>query len=389
MQSQQVSIDSIVADSEWNTRKDLGDLQGLKASIARSGVKQPIHVQQRGDEFFLVAGFRRFASAKDLELDEIPAIVSPEDASEAELLLVNMSENVNRESLNPMDEAEGAERLISAGVEEDEILDELGWSKQLLTRRLALLETSNIVKNALRENRVSVQQARSISDLPEDRQEKFVDKAHALTTRKLRDLVDQEIESISNDSIDDLIEEDEEDLDDFDPEEEDEFNQSEIAQSVVENFKDLLGGSVGTSAADELIAVRAIDFMALDIDDLVSLEQAVRRIITENDWIDSGEVFDKDNNPSPDASADEDWDDEEDFDEELSDSVDEEPDDDSEEFPRLVTGEEVSDEGEEPEGDDQEESVGSEDDIWEDELDEDWEDEEWEDDVVDDEEVDF
>ncbi len=197
MSIEHIAVEDIRADAKFNARRNIGDIEDLVASIGSIGMQQPMGAQRVKGGFRLVYGFRRLEAAKEVGFDTVPCVVYPTSKKIRDLMLLNLQENVVRQSLNPMDEAVGVERLLKKGFDETEVKDALGWSQTLLTQRLGLLEMTEQVQEGLRDDRITVSQARAITQLPDDRHERFVDVASALTTQRLKELVDRELEKIN------------------------------------------------------------------------------------------------------------------------------------------------------------------------------------------------
>ena len=141
-QMDEVSLDSIVP-ADMNVRTDLGSLDELTQSIKDIGVKQPILLFDAGDEFQVFAGFRRYESAKMAGLESIPAVVySSDEISSEDMLTINMVENIQRASLNVVDEANGYQTLKKDhGLTNKQIAAKVGMPVSRIRERLNVLKT--------------------------------------------------------------------------------------------------------------------------------------------------------------------------------------------------------------------------------------------------------
>src|SRR4029079_7935388 len=111
-------------------------LQELSASIKASGVIQPIVVRRVGGAYQLVAGERRWRAAREAGLTRIPAVVR--DVTDAESLEIALVENLLREDLNPIEEAEAYQKLLA----------QFGWTQEALAQRVGRDRSS--IANTLR-----------------------------------------------------------------------------------------------------------------------------------------------------------------------------------------------------------------------------------------------
>lgn len=198
----QIPLDKCVADESFNTRqKGLGDITELKASIAAIGIKEPLlgKAKENNDgEVEIYAGFRRLEAARQLEMTTVPVIVVKRRAITRQLMLIaNVSENVHRADLNPVDEAYALQRLqADHNMSTDEICAQLGIKKDRVQKRFRLLKLKDVVRDAVHEDRISVNAALEIDRLPVEKQDKFISVAEELHGNKLKALIDKEIDKI-------------------------------------------------------------------------------------------------------------------------------------------------------------------------------------------------
>ena len=198
---QQIPLDRVLTPTENNTRTSLGDLKDLTASIKEVGVKEPIlvkNLENDRNEVEVFAGFRRVGASKLAEKKTIPAIVYPRKSVTKKLALVlNITENVQREDLNPIDEAQAFMKLRTEHkLSDDDICSGIGVRKSRLYQRLRLLELPINIKNALKEDKISMVAALEIGKLPEGKQSKYIKLANELRGEHLRKMIEKELERI-------------------------------------------------------------------------------------------------------------------------------------------------------------------------------------------------
>lgn len=161
----EVDIDLIQPSKEQpRTRFSEQRLEELAQSIRNNGVIQPILVRARGDGFELVAGERRWLAAKKSGLRRIPAIVReiPDDRV-LELALV---ENIQRQELNPIEEANAYMRLISTlGVRQEELAQRVGKDRSSVANYLRLLKLPPDLQVLVEEEKLSMGHARCLLGL--------------------------------------------------------------------------------------------------------------------------------------------------------------------------------------------------------------------------------
>jgi len=162
---QELPIDSIVANPR-QPRKAFDDkrLDDLSQSLKRSGVLQPVVVRRHGQQFEIVVGERRWRAAKRAGLSHIPAVVR--EATDAETLELALVENLLREDLNPMEEAEAYQRLLTEFAwTQDELGQRVGKDRSSVANFLRLLKLPELIQADLRAGRLTMGHARALLSL--------------------------------------------------------------------------------------------------------------------------------------------------------------------------------------------------------------------------------
>ncbi len=171
-------------------------LDELRASISEYGVLVPIIVRRRGEGYELIAGERRWRACASLGLTSVPAILRASDDRDA--LEVALIENLQRENLNPLEEAAGLQHLIDEfGLTQEDVARRVGKSRPAVTNALRLLALPEGVKAMLADGRLSPGHARALlAAAPADR-EALAERAvrGALTVRALERIAAQETAS--------------------------------------------------------------------------------------------------------------------------------------------------------------------------------------------------
>ncbi|MDR0702223.1 MAG: ParB/RepB/Spo0J family partition protein [Azoarcus sp.] len=147
------------------TRMDPGSLEELAASIREQGIMQPILVRPLGgDEYEIIAGERRWRAAAIAGLDEVPCLVReiPDNAA----LAMSLIENIQRENLNPLEEAGGIQRLIDEfGMTHQQAADAVGRSRPAASNLLRLLNLAQPVQELLIAGDIEMGHARALLPL--------------------------------------------------------------------------------------------------------------------------------------------------------------------------------------------------------------------------------
>ncbi|MFT6406864.1 MAG: ParB family chromosome partitioning protein [Arenicella sp.] len=148
------------------TNMDQASLEDLAASIRSQGIIQPILVRPiAGGKYEIIAGERRWRAAQIAQLHEVPVLVRhiPDEAT----LAVALIENIQRENLNPVEEAAGLKRLMDEfGLTHEEMAKSVGRSRTAVTNLLRLLSLSSGAKHLLEQGNIEMGHARAILGLP-------------------------------------------------------------------------------------------------------------------------------------------------------------------------------------------------------------------------------
>lgn len=290
MNVQDINVQDIDTNLIVNCRKNV-NVEDLKESIQNSGIQIPVGVSiQEGGRYGLIYGFRRFTACSELGMETIPARIIG-NKEEADLLVMNLQENVSRQNLTPMEEALAMQRIINAGRDVEDFRVALGWTKTMVTQRLALLEMSGPIQTALEKDTISVNQARAIQDADENHHDVLIELAENGGTVKA---LKEEVESLKGFSP---VEDDE--ITDFkfdDDEQSDEDFQKEIdredAKALAEANSNLVKSQLLDCGAKVIednhawfayqIAIDSIEFNRLPKAELVALVNAIQTLAGEH-----------------------------------------------------------------------------------------------------------
>ena len=158
----ELAVDSIEPNPN-QPRKSFDDakLHDLSTSLGQTGVLQPVVVRRVGQGYQLIVGERRWRAAKLAGLTRIPAIVR--DATDSQSLEMALVENILREDLNPMEEAEAYQRLIAEyGWTQEELAQRVGRDRSSVANCLRLLKLPALIQTDLREGRLTMGHARAL-----------------------------------------------------------------------------------------------------------------------------------------------------------------------------------------------------------------------------------
>jgi ParB family chromosome partitioning protein len=146
------------------TRFDDAALQELAASIKASGVLQPVLVRRHADSFQLVAGERRLRAAQIAGLEKIPAVLKQVD--DRQMMELALIENVQREDLNPIDEAKAYKALVTTvGLTHEQLSERIGKQRSSISNALRLLTLPVEVQDMVSRGTLSAGHARALLGL--------------------------------------------------------------------------------------------------------------------------------------------------------------------------------------------------------------------------------
>lgn len=169
---QMVKISKIEPNREQPRRHFEEDaLLELADSIKQFGVLQPLLVQKKGDFFEIIAGERRWRAAKLAGVKEVPVIVK--DYTKQEIVEIALIENIQRENLNPIEEAMAYKRLLTEfNLKQDEVAERVSKSRTAVTNSMRLLKLDEKIQQMIVDEMISTGHARALLAI-EDAEEQY------------------------------------------------------------------------------------------------------------------------------------------------------------------------------------------------------------------------
>ncbi|MEI6845443.1 MAG: ParB/RepB/Spo0J family partition protein [Candidatus Firestonebacteria bacterium] len=167
-----------IRPNKYQPRKEFDpvELANLMASIQEKGIIQPISVRKIGpDEYELISGERRLRASKELKKETIPAVIR--DVKDEDMLELALIENIQRDDLNPIEEAEAYRRLQNEfGLTQDEVAKKVGKERSTIANLLRLLNLPFKIQENVSRGTISVGHARALLGVDQlDLQEKLCD----------------------------------------------------------------------------------------------------------------------------------------------------------------------------------------------------------------------
>lgn len=166
-----VKINSVEPNRE-QPRKDFDEdsLVELADSIKQFGILQPLIVQQKKDYYEIIAGERRWRAAKIAGVKEVPVIIK--NYTDQEVVEISLIENIQRENLNPIEEAMAYKRLLEEfDLKQDEVAERVSKSRTAVTNSMRLLKLSARVQQMIVDDMISTGHARALLALDDEEQQ--------------------------------------------------------------------------------------------------------------------------------------------------------------------------------------------------------------------------
>ena len=213
-----VKINQVEPNRE-QPRKDFDEdaLLELADSIKQFGVLQPLVVQKKKDYYEIIAGERRWRAAKLAGLKEIPVIIK--NYTDQEIVEISLIENIQRENLNPIEEAMAYKRLLEEfSLKQDEVAERVSKSRTAVTNSMRLLKLSEKVQRMIVDDMITTGHARALLAIDDEEQQYilankiFDEKLSVRETEKLDKALknpkkEQKIEKVEHTFIYDNLEE--------------------------------------------------------------------------------------------------------------------------------------------------------------------------------------
>ena len=260
-----VNINKVEPNRE-QPRKNFDEdaLMELSDSIKQFGVLSPLLVQDKGTYYEIIAGERRWRAAKMAGLKEVPVIIR--NLTDQEIVEISLIENIQREDLNPIEEALAYKRLLEEfHLKQDEVAERVSKSRTAVTNSMRLLKLDERVQQMIIDEMITTGHARAILSITDkDKQYEF---AQRIFDEKLsvRD-VEKEVKRMQKEKKADKNKEN-----DFDP------KLQAIYTDLEEQLKGLFGTKVSINAKDKKKGKIEIEYYSQDeLDRIINLFRSVQ-----------------------------------------------------------------------------------------------------------------
>lgn len=239
-------------------------LNDLAESIKQFGILQPLLVQERNDYYEVIAGERRWRAAKKAGVKEVPAIIK--NLTEQEIMEISLIENIQREDLNPIEEALAYRRLLTEfNLKQDEVADRVSKSRTTITNSMRLLKLCDRVQQMVIDDKLTTGHARPLISIEDE--EKQIAAAEKIFDEKLsvRD-AEKLVKNLLNEKNNKT--------------EEKKMDSQLLAiyQDLEEQLKRILGTKVAISPKDEKKGKLEIEYFSQDeLDRIIDLIRTVEK----------------------------------------------------------------------------------------------------------------
>ena len=261
-----MNITKVEPNREQPRKKfDEDALLELSESIKQFGVLQPLLVQERDDYYEIIAGERRWRAAKLAGVKEVPVIIKK--LTEQEIMEISLIENIQREDLNPIEEAQAYKRLLTEfNLKQDEVAERVSKSRTAVTNAMRLLKLNDKVQQMLIDEMLTTGHARALLAIED--QDKQYDIAQRIFDEKLsvRD-TEKLVKNLQNEKTDPAVS-----TKKIDPQLE------AIYRDLEEQMKSILGTKVFINPKDDKKGKLEIEYYSQqELDRIVDLLRTVDR----------------------------------------------------------------------------------------------------------------
>ena len=261
-----MNINKVEPNREQPRKKfDEDALLELSESIKQFGVLQPLLVTERNDYFEIIAGERRWRAAKMAGIKEVPVIVKK--LTEQEIMEISLIENIQREDLNPIEEAQAYKRLLTEfNLKQDEVAERVSKSRTAVTNAMRLLKLNEKVQQMLIDDMLTTGHARALLAIED--QDKQYEAAQKIFDEKLsvRD-TEKLVKNIQNEKPDAPVS-----VNKIDPQ------LLAVYRDLEEQMKSVLGTKVYINPKDEKKGKLEIEYYSQDeLDRIIDLLRTVVR----------------------------------------------------------------------------------------------------------------
>lgn len=261
-----MNISKVEPNREQPRKKfDEDALLELSESIKQFGVLQPLLVQERDDYYEIIAGERRWRAAKLAGIKEVPVIIKK--LTEQEIMEISLIENIQREDLNPIEEAQAYKRLLTEfNLKQDEVAERVSKSRTAVTNAMRLLKLNDKVQQMVIDEMLTTGHARALLGI-EDQEKQYV-VAQRIFDEKLsvRD-TEKLVKNIQNEKPDAPVS-----AKKIDPQLE------AVYRDLEEQMKSILGTKVFINPKDEKKGKLEIEYYSQDeLDRIIDLLRTVQK----------------------------------------------------------------------------------------------------------------